>query len=219
MSQARKVFSMRTFVSLLRGVDRQAQAQEVADLVGFMAGVPLDAALAPFAAALAKAWIYEQHPELATMSAAALAASAQNVSVTALPPEAAAEAADIFTRLTAAQKTAAEQAARIETLEGELAARTAQFRDVEARLTSAEQTIGRLEAASREQGDALVVASAAKVRDFIGQVDTLLGKIEAIKQQGLVAAPAGEVPRATMADSPPPSAAFSLGDDFFAAKW
>ena len=76
-----KVFPMNTFMSYLKGVDAQGQKKGVTDLVGYMAGTPVDEDLAPFAAAIAKAWIYEKHPEVISMSADQLAAAGKNVSV------------------------------------------------------------------------------------------------------------------------------------------
>ena len=58
---------MNAFVSYLKGVDKEGNKKAVAEMVGYMAGMEIDAELAPFAAALAKAWIYEQHPELSTV--------------------------------------------------------------------------------------------------------------------------------------------------------
>ena len=64
MSEARKIFPMDTFVAYLKG-DGTAS---VAEMLGYLTQKDLDDDSTPFAAALAKAWIYEQHPELTKMS-------------------------------------------------------------------------------------------------------------------------------------------------------
>ena len=64
MSEARKTFPMSTFVSYIKGGESNNSVQE---LLGYMTQKDIDAEFEPFAAALAKAWIYEQHPELAKM--------------------------------------------------------------------------------------------------------------------------------------------------------
>ena len=121
MAEARKVFPMNTFVSYLKGIDKEGNKKGVAEMVGFMSGMEIDAELAPFAAALAKAWIYEQHPELVRMSSGELGATAQNVSVAVLPPDVVAEVNAIFAKLTESKKTIDAQAAKLATVEKELA--------------------------------------------------------------------------------------------------
>ena len=81
MSEARKIFPMDTFVAYLKG-DGSAS---VTEMLGYLTKKNLDAESVPFAAALAKAWIYEQHPELVRMSSGEMGATAQNVSVAVLP--------------------------------------------------------------------------------------------------------------------------------------
>jgi len=60
----RKTFSMGTFYAYLTGEDKASQQQEIKDLLSFMTGMEIDASSEPFATAVSKAWIYEQHPEL-----------------------------------------------------------------------------------------------------------------------------------------------------------
>jgi len=222
MAQERKVFPMHTFVSYLKGIDREGNKQGVADMVGFMTGHPVDAELAPFAAALAKAWIYEQHPDLARMGSSELGDSAQNVSVTVLPPDVAAEVAGIFDKLTASKKTIAEQAARLAVVEKALAEKTAILNDVEVRLKAADDKVKRLEASAKDEGEKLVIASAAKVEDYIGKVDELLKLIEDVKKHGVVTVAASGQPAAASGETPSgePADEFGLGGDIFASdKW
>ncbi|MBI4958409.1 MAG: hypothetical protein HY915_02810, partial [Desulfovibrio sp.] len=75
-----KVFPMNTFMSYLKGVDKEGQKKGVVELVSYMADTVVDEELAPFAGAIAKAWIYEQHPEVIAMSANQLASAGKNVS-------------------------------------------------------------------------------------------------------------------------------------------
>ena len=228
MAEARKVFPMNAFVSYLKGVDKEGNKKGVAEMVGFMTGMEIDAELAPFAAALAKAWIYEQHPELGRMSSGELGASAQNVSVAVLPPEVGAEVNAIFAKLTESKKTIDEQAAKLAKVEAELAEKTAILKDVEVRMKAAEDKAKRLEESAKDAGEKVIVASEAKVVEYIGKVDELLKLIEDVKKHGVVtvsgggAAAAGEA--AGGSGEPDvggtPSSDFGFGSDAFATdKW
>ena len=228
MAEARKVFPMNTFVSYLKGIDKEGNKKGVAEMVGFMAGMEIDAELAPFAAALAKAWIYEQHPELVRMSSGELGATAQNVSVAVLPPDVVAEVNAIFAKLTESKKTIDAQAAKLATVEKELAEKTAILKDVEVRMKAAEDKANRLEASAQGAGEKVIVASEAKVVEYIGKVDELLKLIEDVKKHGVVtvsgggAAAAGEA--AGGSGEPDvggtPSSDFGFGSDAFATdKW
>ena len=150
MAEARKVFPMNAFVSYLKGTDKEGNKKSVAEMVGFMTGMEIDAELAPFAAALAKAWVYEQHPELVRMSSGELGATAQNVSVAVLPPDVVAEVNAIFAKLTDSKKTIDEQAAKLAKVEAELAEKTAILKDVEVRANAAEDKAKRLEESAKE---------------------------------------------------------------------
>lgn len=228
MAEARKVFPMNTFVSYLKGIDKEGNKKGVADMVGFMTGMEIDAELAPFAAALAKAWIYEQHPELVRMSSGELGGSAQNVSVAVLPPDVVAEVNAIFAKLTDSKKVIEEQAAKLEKVEKELAEKTAILKDVEVRLKAAEDKAGRLEASSKDEGEKVIVASQAKVEEYIGKVDELLKMIEDVKKHGVVTVAAGGAAPAggeAAASSGPviggePEADFGFGSNPFAdSNW
>ena len=228
MAEARKVFPMNTFVSYLKGIDKEGNKKGVAEMVGFMSGMEIDAELAPFAAALAKAWIYEQHPELVRMSSGEMGATAQNVSVAVLPPDVVAEVSAIFAKLTDSKKTIDAQAAKLATVEKELAEKTAILKDVEVRMKAAEDKANRLEASAQGAGEKVIVASEAKVVEYIGKVDELLKLIEDVKKHGVVtvsgggAAAAGEA--AGGSGEPDvggtPSSDFGFGSDAFATdKW
>lgn len=227
MAEARKVFPMNTFVSYLKGIDKEGNKKGVAEMVGFMAGMEIDAELAPFAAALAKSWIYEQHPELVRMSGGELGATAQNVSVSVLPPDVVAEVSAIFAKLTEYKKTNDELAAKFEKASKELAEKTAILKDVEVRLKAAEDKAKRLEASSKDEGEKVIVASEAKVTEYIGKVDELLKMIEDVKKHGVVTVAAGGAAagEASSGSGEPvvggePSSEFGFGSDAFATdKW
>jgi hypothetical protein len=228
MAEARKVFPMNSFVSYLKGVDKEGNKKGVAEMVGFMAGMEIDAELAPFAAALAKAWIYEQHPELVRMSGGELGATAQNVSVSVLPPDVVAEVNAIFAKLTEYKKTNDEMAAKLAKVEKELAEKTAILKDVEVRMKTAEDKAKRLEASAKDEGEKVIVASEAKVVEYIGKVDELLKMIEDVKKHGVVTVAAGGAAPAAAAGSGTgepvvggePSSDFGFGSDAFATdKW
>ena len=189
-----------------------------------MAGMEIDQELAPFAAALGKAWIYEQHPELVRMSSGELASAAQNVSVSVLPPDVVAEISAIFAKLAETKKANEEMAAKLEKVEKELAEKTAILKDTEVRCKAAEDKAGKLEASMKDAGEKVIVASEAKVTEYIGKVDELLKMIEDVKKHGVVtvaaggAAPAGG---ATSGSGEPevggePSSDFGFGSDAFA---
>ena len=228
MAEARKVFPMNAFVSYLKGIDKEGNKKAVAEMVGFMAGMEIDCDLAPFAAALAKAWIYEQHPELVRMSGGELGATAQNVSVSVLPPDVVAEISAIFGKLTETKKANEELAAKLEKAEKELAEKTAILKDVEVRCKAAEDKAKRLEDSSKGAGEKVIVASEAKVVEYIGKVDELLKMIEDVKKHGVVTVAAGGAASAGGASGGSgepevggePSSDFGFGSDAFATdKW
>jgi len=95
MSEARKIFPMDTFVAYLKG-DGSAN---VAEMLGYLTQKDLDADSVPFAAALAKAWIYEQHPELTKMSKGQVVELGQSVSVAPMPVKAKTEVDEVFAKL------------------------------------------------------------------------------------------------------------------------
>ncbi len=228
MAEARKVFPMNAFVSYLKGVDREGNKKAVTEMVGYMAGMEIDAELAPFAAALAKAWIYEQHPELVRMSTGELGATAQNVSVSVLPPDVVAEINALFSKLTETKKANEAMAAKLEKVEKELAEKTAILKDAEVRCKAAEDKAKKLEASSKDEGEKVIVASQAKVTEYIGKVDELLKMIEDVKKHGVVTvAGGGAAPAAGAAAGTgepqvggEPSSDFGFGSDAFATdKW
>jgi hypothetical protein len=68
-TEDRKVFPMTAFLRLPHGEGYDANKQGIKEMLAYVAGMPIDATSELFAAALAKAWIYEQNPELTGIAA------------------------------------------------------------------------------------------------------------------------------------------------------
>ena len=87
----------------------------------------------------------------------------------------------------------------------------------------------KLEASMKDEGEKVIVASEAKVTEYIGKVDELLKMIEDVKKHGVVtvaaggAAPAGDGAAAGSGEPAvggEPSSDFGFGSDAFATdKW
>ena len=215
-----KVFPMSTFMSYLKGMDKEGQKKGVVELVGYMADTVVDEELAPFAGAIAKAWIYEQHPEVIAMSAAQLEAAGKNVSVPKLPAKTMGEINALFTQLATYKTAAATQAEELLKVKAELAAKTATLIDVEAKLKAAEASVKRFEASSQQESEKLLVAPVAKVTEYIGKVEELLKLIEDVKKHGVVTVAAGGAPGAGgAAAEPEPVVDFGVEDSFTKSDW
>ncbi|MFZ5425622.1 MAG: hypothetical protein ACOZEN_01500 [Thermodesulfobacteriota bacterium] len=218
-----KVFPMNTFMSYLKGVDKEGQKKGIVELVSYMADTVVDEELAPFAAAIAKAWIYEQHPEVIAMSAQQLSSTAKNVSVPKLPAETVAEIGALFAKLAEYKTTVNTQAEKLAKVEAELAAKSATLTDVEAKLKAAEASVKRFEESSQKESEKLLVAPLSKVNEYIGKVDELLKMIEDVKKHGVVTVAAGGVaaggaPGAAAAE-PEPVVDFGVEDTFTKSDW
>jgi hypothetical protein len=198
MAEARKVFEMRTFASFLKGQDRDGGKKGVEELVGYMTQSEIDEELAPFAAALAKAWIYEQHPELARMTIGDLYAQGQNVSVPTLPPDLRAEVGALSARLSGGRKTRCEQAARLGEAEKELAGVTARLKDADARAKAAEARAASLSASLQSADGKALADSRGKVAEGVARLEEHLKMLEEAKRHGGITV-------ATCAEPSPPA--------------
>lgn len=178
MAEARKVFPMQTFVSYMRG-QAGTYNQEVIDLLGFITKKEVDKELAPFASGLSKAWIYEQHPELARLKKEEVSELGENVSIMSLPPDVQEEVDAVFSRLGESQKTLKEQQDKIAQYEGTL-------EENKKKIAALEAKVADYEAQMKDEGEKKIVASAAKVEDYLGKVDQLLAKIEEVQKHGVV---------------------------------
>ncbi|MDY6852060.1 MAG: hypothetical protein SV487_08315 [Thermodesulfobacteriota bacterium] len=188
----RKTFSMGTFYAYLTGEDKASQQQEIKDLLGFMTGLEIDSSSEPFATAVSKAWIYEQHPEL-TGIAGHPEQFGQHVSVIPLPDAVVQEVSAIVAKTSGQAETIKEQAAKISELEKAKADAESKLKDVEAKLSEAEAVLG--------QDEKKFQVSSGKVDEYLTKVDDLLAKIEEVKKHGVVTAAPGEGGAAPAADS------------------
>ena len=80
----RKVFSMGMFAAYLTGDDKDSNMAGIKEMLGYMTQLEIDNTSLPFADAIAKAWIYEQNPELLNIKGKA-DQFGQHVSVPVLP--------------------------------------------------------------------------------------------------------------------------------------
>jgi hypothetical protein len=221
MSEARKIFPMDTFVAYLKG-DGSAS---VAEMLGYLTQKDLDTESVPFAAALAKAWIYEQHPELTKMSKGQMVELGQSVSVAPMPVKAKTEVDEVFAKLAEYKGQINAKAAKIDELtkalaakEGEVAALTAKVKEFEGQ--------------KKGEAESLFVTTEARIVEFTGKLEALLKEVEEVKKTGVVVAgvagvaAAGAAPAAEAASGPADAGAgsdfgFSGGsqDPFADSKW
>lgn len=218
MSEARKTFPMSTFVSYLKGGEIN---QGVKDLLAFMTQKDVNEEFEPFAAALAKAWIYEQHPELAKMKTGQVSGLGDNVSVGALPGDVMVTVESIFGKLAEYHQTITDQDAAIKELEAKCAGSEAKLAETEKAMAEYKGKCEAFEASATGEGDKVIVTSQAKVEEYIGKVDELLKMIEDVKKNGVVTVAAGAAPAAGAASSDgpvtggEPEADFGFGSDPF----
>ena len=220
MSEARKTFPMSTFVSYIKGGESSNSVQE---LLAYMTQKDIDAEFEPFAASLAKAWIYEQHPELAKMKTGQVSGLGDNVSVGALPADVMMQVDAIFSKLADYRSTTVDQAAKIQDLEVKLAAAEGKLGETEKAMSEYKGKCEAFEASAKGEGDKVLVTSQAKVEEYIGKVDELLAMIEDVKKNGVVTVAAGAVAGAAPAESGSgapetggePADSFGFGSDPF----
>ncbi|MDZ7758764.1 MAG: hypothetical protein U5L00_00685 [Desulfovermiculus sp.] len=178
MADARKVFPMQTFVSLLRS-PAGTYKQDVMELLQFATQQDVDKELAPFASALTKAWIYEQHPELARLRKEEVTELGDNVSIMSLPAEAQEEADTVFSKLNEYRQTVEEQKDKLAKYEGTL-------EENKKKIAALESKVADYEAQMKNEGEKQILASASKVEDYLKKVDELLAKIDEVKKHGVV---------------------------------
>jgi uncharacterized coiled-coil protein SlyX len=217
MAESRKVFPMETFASYLKGSAAQGYNKSVNDLLCFMTQQDVDQETQLFAAALSKAYIYEQHPEMTKMATHELTKYGDSVSVAPLPADVMEVANAIFIKLEEYRQTIASQSATIA--------------ELQKKGTESQKTLAQLEGKVKEYekmnkaGEEKIVASKSKVEDYMKKVDELLAKIEEVKKHGVVtvagggAAPAGESAGADSGATAEPEGDFGFGmakggDDF-----
>ena len=181
-TEDRKVFPMNAFYAYLTGEGYDANKQGIKDMLAYVADMPIDATSELFAAALAKAWIYEQNPELTGIAGHADKFGA-HVSVPKLPSA-------VTAKIKAVAEKAADQSKQVADLKAKVADLEKKLKDAQAKQKDAEAKVKTLEtaAAAPEQK---ITASAAKVDEYLKKVDDLLAKIEEVKKHGVVTVGAG----------------------------
>jgi len=224
MSEGRKTFSMSTFAAYLKGEVSEDQKQAVKELLDHMTQKNVDDEFEPFAAALSKAWIYEQHPDLAKLSTEDVSAMGEKVSVTPLPAGALGEVNDIFDKLADYRNTINTQKSKIEELEAQLAEVT---KEKDAKIADLSKKVKDYEAEKSEDAEKMFVTTEARIVEFTEKLQELLKEVEEVKKTGVVvagAAPAagGAAPAGGGAPEAggEPEADFGFGGDPFAdSSW
>ncbi|GAB6177770.1 hypothetical protein JCM16814_26610 [Desulfobaculum senezii] len=179
----RKVFPMSTFAAYLTGEEYDANRAGIREMLAYMTQMDIDPTSEPFAAAIAKAWIYEQNPELTGIKGNAEKFGA-HVSLLPLPEETSNMLSSVVSQLKDTQEKNKEQASKISSLEKELAETKAKLKDAEAKVTTYEAQLG--------EGEKKLQVSEGKIDSYTGKVDDLLAKIEEVIKHGVVTAAAGE---------------------------
>lgn len=212
MAEASKVYSMDTFADYLKGSPAEGYKKSVLDLLAYLTQKDMDEDFQIFAAALAKAWIYEQHPEMTKMARHELFSYGENVAVAPMPEDVMGVVDAVFERIATYKQTIKEQEAKIAEYEKKLASSEKKINSLQTKVDE----YAKREAAGEEQ----IVASKDKVEEYLTKVDDLLAKIEEVKKHGVVAVGEGEA-GADSGETEGPgedfgfgSTAASSGDDF-----
>lgn len=188
----RKVFPMSTFAAYLTGEEYDANRSGIREMLTYMTQMDVDATSEPFAAAIAKAWIYEQNPELTGIKGNTDKFGA-HVSLLPLPEETCSTLSAVVGQLKDTQAKNKDQAAKISDLEKKLAETEAKLKEAEAKVTTYEAQLG--------AGEKKLQVSEGQIDSYTGKVDTLLAKIEEVIKHGVVTAAAG-AGAAAAADAP-----------------
>ena len=208
MSEARKIFPMDTFVAYMKGDANDS----VAEMLAYLTQKDLDAEFTPFAAALSKAWIYEQHPELTKMSKGQMVELGSSVSIAAMPVKAKADVDEVFAKLADYKAQIVAKNAKIDELTKAMAAKDAEIAALNAKVKE-------FEGQKKGEAEALFVTTEARIVEFTGKLEALLKEVEEVKKTGVVvagvagvAAAAGAAPAAEGAAGAP--AEVAAGTDF-----
>jgi len=218
-----KVFPMHTFVTCLKGGD--AADSGLLDMLSFLTQSQVDAEFAPIAAALSKAWIYEQEPQLTKSSAADVAALGEKVAVKALPAASQAQAQAILAKMADLRAANAALVDQVAKLTAEKAAVASELAGVKGKLKDYEEQAAK--------GDVKLQVSNSKMDEHIKKLEQLMEEVAKVKAQGVVVAggagggAAGDAAAAGGGDASgapsvggEPEADFGLGSNPFAdATW
>lgn len=186
MADARKTFPMSVFTAYIKGENLEAQKRNVAEMLGFMTKKDVDDEFFPFAAALSKAFAYEQHPELAKMKAGDVAGLGDSVSVVELPADVQAQVDAIFEKLACYRTTIATQKSKIDELESSLADASAKLKVADAAAKEYKAKADQLEASAKSEGDKVIVAAEKTVTELGTKMTELSAEIEKAKA-GIIA--------------------------------
>lgn len=173
-----KIFPMNTFVSCLKGAG--APDAGTIELLSFMTQNEVDAEFAPIAAALSKAWIYEQEPQLAKAAAGEISGLGEKVAVKPLPADALAQAQAIITKLGELRAANAALSAQVEKLTVDAVAKAEEVKGLKAKLKPLEE-----QAAA---GDVKLQVSNTKMDEHIKKLEQLMEEVAKVKAQGVVVA-------------------------------
>jgi len=173
-----KVFPMSAFVACLKGADA-ADSSEI-ELLSFLTQGNVDAEFAPIAAALSKAWIYEQEPQLTKASADDVAALGEKVAVKPLPDAALAQAQAILNKMGELRAQNAALTAQVEKLTKDAAAKADEVKALKAKLKPLED--------QANSGDAKLQVSNSKMDEHIKKLEQLMEEVAKVKAQGVVVA-------------------------------
>lgn len=219
-----KIFPMNTFVSCLKGA--QAADSSLIELLSFLTQNEVDAEFAPIAAALSKAWIYEQEPQLTQAAAGDISALGEKVAVKPLPDAALAQAQAILTKMAELRAANAALSAQVEKLTKDAAEKADQIKALKATLKPLEDQAA--------QGDVKLQVSNTKMDEHIKKLEQLMEEVAKVKAQGVVVAGVAGGAAAADAGAPAgggdasgapavggePEADFGLGSNPFAdANW
>ena len=206
MSEARKVFPMTTFVSYIKG-DGGA---DLGELLQYMTQKELDADFMPFAAALAKAWVYEQHPELTQLSAGQITELGEKVSIAPLPMRAMDQVNEVFDTLADYKAQILAGQAKVAELEEAVAGKDAKIADLE-------KKVKEFESEKKGEAEQLFITTEARVEEFTKKLEDLLKEVDEVKKNGVVVAGVAAAPGAAAAPEAAPAGAPAeegAGDDF-----
>jgi hypothetical protein len=219
-----KVFPMHTFVSCLKGASTADSG--VLDMLSFMTQGNIDAEFAPIAAALSKAWIYEQEPQLTKAAAGQVTGLGEMVAVKPLPEAEQAQAQAIIAMVGDLRAQNAALAEQVVKLSAEKAAIAADYAGAKGKLKDFEEQAAK--------GDVKLSVTASKMDEHIKKLEQLMEEVAKVKAQGVVvagvaggaaAADGGAAPASSDASGAPavggePEADFGLGSNPFAdATW
>jgi hypothetical protein len=173
-----KVFPMHTFVTCLKGGD--AADSGLLDMLSFLTQGSVDAEFAPIAAALSKAWIYEQEPQLTKATAGDVAGLGEKVAVKPLPDAAQAQAQAILAKMADLRAANAALVDQVAKLTAEKTAVASELAGVKGKLKAFEEQAAK--------GDVKLQVTASKLDEHIKKLEQLMEEVAKVKAQGVVVA-------------------------------